>query len=141
MTSACLRLVAALSLVGAAVAATAPDPAIAKRLETSCVECHDADTRKGNLRLDTLAPVERDPSTLATWTLVHDRVAAGEMPPKKKLAPSDAAAFAATLATALTAADGQRQRTGGRTVYRRLNRVEYENTLRCLLYTSDAADE
>jgi hypothetical protein len=137
MPFACLRLVAALSLMGAAAAATAPDPALAKRLETSCVECHDGDTRKGNLRLDTLAPVERDPSTLATWTLVHDRVAAGEMPPKKKLAATDASAFAASLATALTAADGQRQRQGGRTVYRRLNRVEYENTVRDLLALPD----
>ncbi|HEX3133037.1 MAG TPA: DUF1592 domain-containing protein, partial [Planctomycetota bacterium] len=133
----CARLVAALSVISIVVAANAPDPVIAKRISTSCVECHDADVHKGNLRLDTLKPVEQDPSTLVLWTRIHDRVANGEMPPKKHLTAEEVATFTTPLAKSVLAADQQRQRTDGRVLFRRLNRVEYEHTLRDLLAIPD----
>ncbi len=64
-----------------------------------------------------------------SWT----RVAAGEMPPRKETRPPPAqvADFVARLSKQLDAA-AAKQRTGGRVVLRRLNRVEYENTVRDL---------
>ena len=97
------------------------------------MECHDGDVHKAGLRLDQLKPVSQDPASLALWTRIHDRVLAGEMPPKKKLSADETIAFTDTLAKQLTVTDQTRQRTAGRVAERRLNRVEYENTLRDLL--------
>src|SRR5271170_6445003 len=113
--------------------AAAEDGEVGKRIQASCSECHDADVHKAGLRLDQLKPVDQDPSALALWTRIHDRVAAGEMPPKKKLSAAEAAAFTAALARQLTSTDQEHQRTVGRVGLRRLNRVEYENTVRDLL--------
>lgn len=65
---------------------------------------------------------------------VHDRVAAGEMPPRPRKAPAgaEAAAFLAALADPLIATDRAREAAEGRATRRRLNRHEYENTVRVL---------
>src|SRR5687767_14884198 len=47
-----------------------------------CVGCHNADDKKGRLDLTALAFDPKDPAALAVWVKVHDRVAAGEMPPR-----------------------------------------------------------
>ena len=76
-----------------------------------------------------------DAAAFATWVKVHDRVRAGEMPPAKEPRPETKELDAAMcqLADDLTAADMARQRREGRARLRRLNRVEFENTLRDLL--------
>ena len=104
-------------------------------LEEHCVECHDADTKKGGLDLTALATKLDDAGTFSEWVKVHDHVRAGEMPPSKKPRPEgkklDAAMSA--LARELNAADSARQQRDGRAHLRRLNRVEFENSLRDLL--------
>ena len=60
-----------------------------------CAGCHNADDKKGRLDLTALAFDPKDSATLAVWVKVHDRVAAGEMPPRKK---PDAAARKGFLA-------------------------------------------
>ncbi len=117
----------------AQVAQAAEDGEVARRIQASCTECHDADVHKAGLRLDQLKPPTQDAAGLALWTRIHDRVAAGEMPPKKKLSAAEAGAFTVALAKQLTSADQEHQRTCGRVGLRRLNRVEYENTVRDLL--------
>jgi hypothetical protein len=104
-------------------------------LEKRCVECHDADTAKGGLDLTSLKIDPKDPKNFAAWVKVHDRVRDGEMPPDKKAKPARAEvdAFLASVAAPLTAADLAREPPEGRSVWRRLNRYEYENTLRDLL--------
>ena len=66
---------------------------------------------------------------------VHDRVQSGEMPPKKKPRPDVAAVktYLDGLAVPLTAADLAREAKEGRATWRRLNRYEYENSVRDLL--------
>ena len=114
--------------------AAAP-PEIGKFLEDHCVECHDADSKKGKLELDALSFDLKDPKTLAMWIKVHDRTAEREMPPKKEPQPKaeEADAFLKTLSSQLVAADRERAASEGRSTWRRLNRYEYENTLRDLL--------
>ncbi len=103
-----------------------------------CVDCHGPEVSKSGLRLDTLKYDGADSRTLATWAKVHDRVAAGEMPPKKRQRPPQAEvnAAAAWLKTNLHAASLDRQKKEGRVVLRRLNGTEYENSLRDLLALS-----
>lgn len=99
--------------------------------ESSCTDCHDADTKKGGLDLTSLSPDLANPETMRIWIRIHDRVRDGEMPPKKKTQPSagDKSRFLNTLSTELIKADVAQKGT----VLRRLNRVEYENTVCDLL--------
>jgi len=99
-------------------------------LDQYCAGCHDAAEKKGGLNFDAL-DFGTGEDAHAKWVRVFDRVLAGEMPPPKKPRPDTASqrAFLTTLGQGLltqhTAAKG--------TVLRRLNRTEYENTLRDLL--------
>ncbi|MBL9130562.1 MAG: DUF1592 domain-containing protein [Verrucomicrobiaceae bacterium] len=110
--------------------------AITTFLDQHCFECHDADVKKGGLDLTSLKFDLTDPQLFEKWVKVHDSVADGEMPPKKKPRPD------AKLAdTFLDALDSQLRDTSaaqtaaqGRTLVRRLNRIEYENTVRDLLH-------
>lgn len=54
-------------------------------LEQHCIECHDDDTKKGDLSLLDLGPV--DETNAAVWKSVWAQVALEEMPPKKKDQP------------------------------------------------------
>jgi hypothetical protein len=104
-------------------------------VEKYCAECHDAGTTKGGLNLAALKMEPNDARTFATWVKVHDRVRDREMPQEKKLQPTAAEleAFLKSVAEPLAAADRAREAAEGRSVRRRLNRAEYENTLRDLL--------
>ncbi|MBV9468596.1 MAG: DUF1592 domain-containing protein [Abitibacteriaceae bacterium] len=106
-------------------------------LESHCFDCHDSETKKGGLDLATLKFNLADPQTFPTWVKVYDRVHAGEMPPKSvKLPTVEREGFTKTLAAALTTAEQKQlaaEGATGRTVWRRLNRYEYENTLRDVL--------
>lgn len=104
-------------------------------LEENCAGCHDATVKKGGLDLSALRFDTADPALFAKWVVVHDRVRDGEMPPKDAEAPDPAArrGFQKGLGDLLAAADRERARTSGRAVWRRLNRYEYENTVRDLL--------
>jgi mono/diheme cytochrome c family protein len=95
-----------------------------------CSDCHLEGTAKGGLDLGTLPTDLHDAETLRRWVRVYDRVRSGEMPPPKK-GRADAAAqdaFLKALGGGLTRADLARRKV----VIRRLNRTEYENTVRDL---------
>ncbi len=103
-------------------------------MEKHCVECHDAETKKGGLDLTALDADLNDAVKFRTWVAVHDRVRDGEMPPAKKPRPdvAEQSAVLGVLHDALGKTDAARQMSEGRVQLRRLNRVEYENTLRDL---------
>ena len=111
-----------------------PRPAPNAFFQTHCISCHDADTRKGNLDLTSLKPDFSDVDTFARWVMVHDRIANGEMPPKKKPRPTPDEIKEVTgwLSQGLIAAERARLDLENRTGVRRLTRIEYENTLRDL---------
>lgn len=121
-----------LALPVAAVTLPAPTKAF---LQKHCFECHDADTQKGKLRLDTLAPDFASPVTAETWGRVFAQLEKREMPPKKKPQPSDAERQAVLdwLGRELRVAIAARQNAEGRVALRRLNRFEYQNTMHDLL--------
>jgi hypothetical protein len=104
-------------------------------LQALCSDCHNQQTTEGRLDLSKVSPDLNDQVAFATWAKIHDRVRDREMPPKDGKQPSDEqrAALLAILNTNLHAADAARQRREGRALARRLNRDEYQNTLRDLL--------
>ena len=104
--------------------------------EQHCYDCHDADEKNGGLDLTSLALKLDDHANFEKWVNIHDAIANGEMPPKKKARPPEAEtkALLADLDKKLIAADETRiAKDGGRAVFRRLTRVEYENAVRDLL--------
>ncbi len=105
-------------------------------LADSCLDCHDAETRKGDLDLTVFSKGFEASADIAAWADIHDRVAEGEMPPKKSKsqpAPEARARFLKELDARLVSVGRERQRVEGRSRLRRLNRIEYETALSDLL--------
>ena len=111
-------------------------PANRQFIEKHCAECHGADTKKGDLNLEELKFDLRSLTNFSRWVLVHDRVSKGEMPPKKKPRPEPAEleAFTKSLSSELVSVERARMAKEGRATRRRMNRYEYENSLRDLLH-------
>ena len=114
-------------------------------IEAHCLDCHDDSVAKGGLDLGSLEWNLADPHTAGRWVKVHDQLASGNMPPKKRSRVKDAErqAVVADLAQAITLAQDTKARKQGRSVSRRVNRFEYENILRDLLHdpTLKVADQ
>ncbi len=126
----------AIALASLATIARARDSeSAAAFLEKHCFECHDAEAKKGGLDLESLRWDAEDPQNSEQWVKVFDRVDRQEMPPKERDRPQLAQreAFLSSLGGDLHAAGLARQERDGRVVLRRLNRVEYENTIHDLL--------
>ncbi|MBE2284486.1 MAG: DUF1592 domain-containing protein [Prosthecobacter sp.] len=106
-------------------------PAIQPFLDQNCMDCHDAEMKKGGLDLAALPTDGSDAAALKKWVRVFDRVAAGEMPPPKKKQPSQDAVqdFMGALGADLVVKSNAQKGT----VLRRLNRREYQNTINDLL--------
>ena len=100
-------------------------------LENLCLDCHDEDVQKGNLRIDNLNPDMVKGPDADRWHEVLNKLNVGEMPPVEKTQPTDKDREILTgwLNTSLAEAAKARRATDGRVVFRRLNREEYNNTL------------
>ncbi len=134
VVAAALAGLVGLSTPQAAVAEEVP-AALHGFLDKHCFSCHDTESKKGDLDLQAAAFAPDQSKNMSLWVTVHDRVRDGEMPPKKKPRPEagELQAFLDTLARPLIAADLAREARDGRSTWRRLNRYEYENSLRDLL--------
>lgn len=101
-----------------------------------CFDCHGQDVQKGGLDLSAMKFDLNDAREFAVWVKVHDKVRDGEMPPpsSEQPPPPERAAFKNNLAKALISAEDAQLAPTGRTVLRRLNRYQYENTVRDLLH-------
>jgi mono/diheme cytochrome c family protein len=109
-----------------------PVPAgVREFLAANCLACHDDASATARLSVESLGGDFADPR----WARIHDRVAAGEMPPADETQPEPAArqAFAAAVAGRVTEAVEARHAAEGRVVLRRMNRREYEHALHDLL--------
>ena len=134
------RLFAVVLLMSAALKLSAADGAGQGDRDTTafiqehCLRCHGEKKSKGDLRLDKLESDFSKSATSARWREILERVRSGEMPPKDEPRPdaAQAQAFVRRLDARLAEAAAKR-RSEGRVVLRRLNRTEYENTVRDLL--------
>ena len=104
-------------------------------IETNCMDCHDADSARAGFRIDLLADDFMSGNTAGQWKEVMDKINSGEMPPKKRKTRPDAKdAFKVSswIAARLHETELAAQGAGGRVPMRRMNRVEYANTVRDL---------
>ena len=100
-----------------------------------CYGCHNASKLKGGLNLKLLQGHESVVSSPNTWEAVLGKLRSGEMPPDDEPRP-DAAALADVerrIDVALADADARARPDPGHVTTRRLNRTEYNNTVRDLL--------
>ncbi len=104
-------------------------------VDQRCYGCHDRETQEGGLDLTSLRRDSSERSVVDKWILVHDRVQNQEMPPADEPQPdmSERGEFLEKLAGVLHQACLQQQQLDGRSQARRLNRDEYQNTIRDLL--------
>jgi hypothetical protein len=104
-------------------------------LRQYCIKCHGPDRQEGELRLDTLPADFATPGTASRWVEMMDRLNLGEMPPEDEPQPKVEAVRQITswIAGELRHAERRALARGGRVLLRRMNRVEYANTIRDLL--------
>jgi len=100
-------------------------------LTKNCVSCHNGKLKVANLSL------ERLPESTAVWEKILDKVSTGRMPPAGSAAPSRAEVteFTAWVEKNYPQTRGVVPGNGHVTAHR-LNRVEYNNTIRDLLGVS-----
>ncbi len=100
-----------------------------------CQGCHAGSEPKGDFRLESLSQDFADKENRQKWLKVAERLTAGTMPPKGKPRPAVGEANALTdwIDGMVREATASRDALQGRAVMRRLNQVEYENTVRDLL--------
>ncbi|MBL9176010.1 MAG: DUF1592 domain-containing protein [Verrucomicrobiales bacterium] len=113
-------------------------------LEKNCYECHGGKKTKGDLDLKQIRDDQRLLPDLKLWRGVLHQVNTGEMPPKKhsvQPTPDDIAVFNQAMDDALAAAEAKLPPDPGRVTARRLNRTEYNNTVRDLLDVDFDASE
>jgi len=104
-------------------------------LQRYCLDCHDAETAKGDLDLSSLLnePAEQQS---AAWEQVIRRLATRQMPPAAtKARPTEAEyeQVLGSLISRLDAAARANPQPGRTETIRRLNRTEYQNAIRDLL--------
>ena len=103
-------------------------------IDAHCMDCHDADTARAGFRMDLLTADFSAGNNAGLWHEVMNKINSGEMPPKKKPRPDAKEAFAVAswVAKKLDETTKTAQGAGGRVPLRRMNRVEYANTVRDL---------
>ena len=99
-----------------------------------CQACHTGPKVRGDFRLNNLSLDFNDRANRERWLNVLEQVKSGTMPPKEKPRPPASEVTALSDWINVRVKDAAAKNAGqGRVVLRRLNRTEYENTVRDLL--------
>jgi hypothetical protein len=103
-------------------------------LEKHCFKCHSGKEPKAELSLDTYRNSGSLIEQRKVWDNVRKMITAGEMPPKGRPQPpvAEAEVFIDLVKAVFDYADQNAKPDPGRITMRRLNRVEYRNTIRDL---------
>lgn len=132
---------ALLGTLGGAAAANVPgqgadyERTIKPFIAKYCVDCHGADVQKADLNLEMMADAQSLVTHRETWEKVYGKLRHREMPPKDEPRPDDGNVLAVTqwLLGSFERQDAAAPAYVGRVAPRRLNRAEYNNTVRDLL--------
>lgn len=118
-----------------AVGVFAQSDAINEFVTAKCVDCHRGTAPEGELDLERLQIEGPIKANLERWISVFDRVSNGEMPPASegRVRPAERQSFLDSLSKRIVRGEDTMLAGTGRSVKRRLNRYEYENSLRDLL--------
>jgi hypothetical protein len=107
-----------------------------------CTDCHNAFDKKGDLDLERFETMEMAVDSIAIWQRIGKRIEGNEMPPKEQPRPNDEERARLLAWVNALQPDGNCDQIAseesqawfpGFVMSRRLNRNEYENTLRDLL--------
>lgn len=103
-------------------------------LSKYCFNCHNEERERGGLRLDVFKDVAAITSARDTWESVLERLQNGDMPPRRAEQPSrpDRDRMIEWVKATLADAPCDGRPRPGRVTLRRLNRAEYDNTIRDL---------
>lgn len=105
-------------------------------LQSHCIRCHGPETQEASVRLDNLSiRLSEDRAATEYWHQVLNVLQANEMPPKEEpqLSSQQLQTVTNWVSGRVKQALETRRKTDGRVVLRRLNRVEYQNTMQELL--------
>ncbi|MFK8115593.1 MAG: DUF1592 domain-containing protein [Rubripirellula sp.] len=108
-------------------------------LATHCVRCHGSETQEAERRFDDLGDSPTTVAQLERWKDALDRINLGDMPPVDEPQPSDQLRVAIAEEMQSILANASKKLTAGSnaTVLRRLNRFEYDRSVRQLLSLQD----
>ena len=98
--------------------------------------CHGTEQQEAQLRFDQLSTdLSSNRAAAQDWREALNAINAGEMPPEDEpqLSSTERATVTTWISNAIKAAIDHQRSTGGRAVLRRLNRLEYQNTMFDLL--------
>ena len=100
-----------------------------------CVGCHGPEKPKGGVNLARFANEAAALKDLKTWEKVLEVVKSGEMPPddRPQPSPADSTRLTQHLESLISKASCRVAQDPGRVTLRRLNREEYNNTIRDLV--------
>ncbi|MFT5469156.1 MAG: hypothetical protein ACI8UO_004271 [Verrucomicrobiales bacterium] len=118
-----------------ALAAEDFDATIRPILAEHCFVCHGPEKQKGNFRLDILSTdLINDVRAAEHWHDVRSALNLGEMPPDSRdpLPQEKRQQLLGWLNATIEHAEKAQKSKGGRVVVRRLNKTEYQNTMRDL---------
>jgi hypothetical protein len=104
-------------------------------LAKHCYACHGDAKPRADLSLQQYQNEQAAAEDPDTWEMVLDMIQTGQMPPKERPQPTAAEAEGAsrTIEAMLATLDCTGPRDAGRVTLHRLNRAEYNNTIRDLL--------
>lgn len=117
--------------VATAFDSTLPQPT-KQFLEEHCLRCHGPEKQKGRFRIDTLGSLT-DGHDLEHWQDMLDRMNLEEMPPEDEPQPSPSEAASVRNWLTETLDKAIESAASSEVVLRRLNRSEYDHTIRDLL--------
>ena len=111
------------------------DDSVRPVLQEFCVKCHGAEKQESGLRIDRLELDFGKRTVAQHWTEIMDRINSGEMPPEDEPQPNTGqlTKVVSWIVDELRRREAAIQSTGGQVVMRRINRSEYNNTVRDLI--------
>ncbi|MBT4847110.1 MAG: DUF1587 domain-containing protein, partial [Planctomycetaceae bacterium] len=104
-------------------------------LQSRCFSCHGPKTQEGDIRLDNLGRgAGANLAVVSTWQMAKEMLDNGTMPPEDadQLTDQEQTIISRWIGDEIKRAKSKLQGTAGRVVLRRLNRHEYQNTMRDL---------
>ncbi len=120
-------------LVCLPIAAESPD--VFAFVKKNCSGCHNASVKAGDLDLTALRTADTFEKDRESWERVVEKLKLGQMPPAGVPHPQSdtTAAVTSWLEGEFSTQDARLKPQAGRVTARRLNRAEYNNTIRDLL--------
>jgi hypothetical protein len=128
-----LTILVAAAALSLPLVAEAPD--VFAFVQKSCVGCHNATVKSGDVDLKALQTEKTFAEDREIWEKVVEKLETGKMPPPGTPRPPVATTAAITgwLQSEFARQDRMVKPDAGRVTARRLNRAEYNNTIRDLL--------